>query len=192
MAVLYRHIRLDSNQPFYIGIGQDEKRAYEKGRNEHWNNIVKKHGYKVQIMLDDLTWEEACEKEHEFIKLYGRADLGLGTLVNLTDGGDGSVGLKHTKEAKAKISAAKTGKKFKKQSEETIAKRVATRKANGGYNCSEETIAKISATKTGKKHSAETIAKMSAAKKGRKFTEEHIANRQASRYRNKFNANNSI
>jgi hypothetical protein len=32
MAYLYRHIRLDKNEPFYIGIGSDKqyKRAYNK------------------------------------------------------------------------------------------------------------------------------------------------------------------
>ena len=35
MAVLYRHIRIDKNEPFYIGIGDKENRAYShKGRNK--------------------------------------------------------------------------------------------------------------------------------------------------------------
>ena len=45
MAYLYRHIRQDINQPFYIGIGSndDYRRANSKhGRNKIWNNIVKK------------------------------------------------------------------------------------------------------------------------------------------------------
>ena len=95
MAYVYRHIRLDKNEPFYIGIGSDNegfyKRAYsKKNRNSHWKNIIK-YGYEVEIILDDLTWEKACTKEIEFIKLYGRKDLGKGTLVNMTDGGDGLI-----------------------------------------------------------------------------------------------------
>jgi hypothetical protein len=93
MAYLYRHIRLDKNQPFYIGIGSDKnhERAYShKHRNKHWTNIVALVQYEVEILLDDLTWEEACEKEIEFIALYGRADLNKGSLVNMTDGGDGA------------------------------------------------------------------------------------------------------
>lgn len=27
MAIVYRHIRLDKNEPFYIGIGKDEKKS---------------------------------------------------------------------------------------------------------------------------------------------------------------------
>jgi len=92
MAYLYRHIRLDKNEPFYIGIGSDEKheRAYShKHRNRHWRHIIALTSYEVEILLDGLTWEEACEKEIEFIALYGRADLNKGTLCNMTNGGDG-------------------------------------------------------------------------------------------------------
>jgi hypothetical protein len=94
MPYLYRHIRLDKNQPFYIGIGSDNsyKRANEKSRRSiHWKNIVKKSGYEVEILLDNLTWEEVCEKEKEFIALYGRVNLNKGTLCNMTDGGEGLI-----------------------------------------------------------------------------------------------------
>ena len=45
MAYLYRHIRLDKNEPFYIGIGSDEQygRANSKhNRNKLWNGVIKK------------------------------------------------------------------------------------------------------------------------------------------------------
>lgn len=96
MAYLYRHIRKGIDEVFYIGIGSDNsyKRARDKRkRNYHWNNIVKKYGYIIEIMMDDLTWEQSIEKEKEFIKLYGREDLGEGTLVNMTDGGEGTIGM---------------------------------------------------------------------------------------------------
>lgn len=99
---LYRHIRLDTNQPFYIGIGtigdKDKKygyytRAYIKNnRNKWWKNIVGKTSYKVEILLESNNKTFILEKEKEFIKLYGRKQLGLGELVNLTDGGDGTLG----------------------------------------------------------------------------------------------------
>ena len=97
MAYLYRHIRLDKSEPFYIGIGSDSdyKRANAKrGRNKYWKNIVNLSSYEVEILLDGLTWGDACIKEIEFIALYGRADLGKGPLVNMTDGGEGKFGLK--------------------------------------------------------------------------------------------------
>jgi hypothetical protein len=94
MAYLYRHIRLDKNEVFYIGIGKDcegkYKRAYSKNiRNEHWFNIVSLTDYEIEIILDDLTWEKAGEKEKEFIKLYGRSCVNQGTLTNISEGGIG-------------------------------------------------------------------------------------------------------
>ena len=120
MAYVYRHIRLDKNEPFYIGIGSDKsyRRAFEKNRrNNIWYKIASKTQYDVEILMDDLTWEQACEKEKEFISLYGRKDLGKGTLVNLTDGGEGVVGRKYktSEETKLKISKSHTGKKLSEE-----------------------------------------------------------------------------
>lgn len=130
MAVLYRHTRIDKNEPFYIGIGDNETRAYNKiNRTKHWKSIAKK-GYEVEVLLEDLTWEQACEKEREFIALYGRKDLGTGTLVNLTDGGEGTFGYRHTEEAKLKIrlaslgpNNARYGKKFPEHGEKLKGKK---------------------------------------------------------------------
>jgi hypothetical protein len=98
MAYLYRHIRLDKNEPFYIGIGSNKARCYTKQtRNNHWHNITNKSEYRVDIIFDDLTLDDAKKKEKEFIVLYGKKSNG-GILVNLTDGGDGSWGVKATKE----------------------------------------------------------------------------------------------
>ena len=55
MAYVYRHIRLDKNEPFYIGIGAHLKRAYEKTkRNKFWYNVVAKTEYNVEILFYDL------------------------------------------------------------------------------------------------------------------------------------------
>lgn len=98
---LYRHIRLDKNEPFYIGIGTKEyknpktheleyRRAFRKyNRSKHWTNIIKLTAYKVEILFESNDYNIIKNKEIEFIKLYGRKDLDLGTLVNFTDGGDG-------------------------------------------------------------------------------------------------------
>ena len=112
MTYLYRHIRLDTNQPFYIGIGIDKRALSEKGRNKFWKNIINKTEYRVEIMIDGLTWEDACKKEREFIALYGRRDLGKGPLVNLTDGGEGVLGLQHRDETKLRISENLSGRTY--------------------------------------------------------------------------------
>jgi hypothetical protein len=105
---VYRHIRLDKNEPFYIGIGtgRNYKRAKKKGgqRSDFWNRVANKTEYEVEILMDNLTWLEACEKEKEFIKLYGRINLGTGILVNMTDGGDGQYGRKKSAETIRKMS----------------------------------------------------------------------------------------
>jgi hypothetical protein len=92
MAVVYKHIRKDTNQIFYIGIGKTEKRAYEKdGRNLYWNRIVNFVDYIIEIIHTNISWDEACVLEKYYIKKYGRRDLNTGILCNLTDGGDGNV-----------------------------------------------------------------------------------------------------
>jgi hypothetical protein len=117
MACVYKHIRIDTNETFYIGIGKTKLRAYNKyNRSKYWKSIVNKiDDFLVQILHDDISWEEACEKEKEYIQYYGRANLGKGSLCNLTDGGEGILNLKHTIESKSKISEA-TKKRFKETS----------------------------------------------------------------------------
>jgi hypothetical protein len=167
MSVVYRHIRLDKNEPFYIGIGKTENRAYNKhNRSRHWKSIVANTSYRVEILFDDLSWEKAIEKEIELIELYGRKDLGLGTLVNLTDGGEslpGSknpmFGKKRTDDEKRRISQKLTGNKL---SEETKLK---ISQSGKGIKKSPEIIEKMKQ----RKHSPESIEKM----KKRVFTEEH-------------------
>ena len=102
MAVVYLHKRNDTNEVFYVGIGVDKKRAFEKRkRNAHWYNVVDKVGYTVDILVSDTPWEDACKIEKLLIEKYGRRDLGLGALVNMTDGGDGTINI--SEETRQKI-----------------------------------------------------------------------------------------
>lgn len=129
---VYRHIRLDKHEPFYIGIGNkvNYARAYEKDpskRNIIWNRIVSKSSYEVDIIFDGLTKNEASEKEKEFITLYGRIDLETGCLCNMTDGGDGIWNCIRSEETKEKLRIQKMGSKNpmfgKKQSIDFLIKR---------------------------------------------------------------------
>lgn len=105
MAIVYQHIRKDTNTIFYIGIGSNSSRAYVKDkRNKYWENIVNKHGYDIKITHEDICWEEACVIEKYLIDFYGRKDLGKGELVNMTDGGDGIPNI--SEESRKKISEA--------------------------------------------------------------------------------------
>lgn len=140
MAYLYRHIRLDKNEPFYIGIGSNISRCYtKKTRNKHWHNIVNKTEYEVEIMFDNLSLQEAKEKEKEFITLYGKKSNG-GILVNITDGGDGCWGAKATeeqKELRKKRMIQNNPFKGKKHNDESIEKmklaKLGKKRAKEGY-----------------------------------------------------------
>lgn len=146
---LYRHVRSDKNEPFYIGIGTKRKdrpittelteyhRAYEiRRRSEFWNKIVSKTEYEIEIMLESDDYNFIKQKEIEFIALYGRRDNGTGILVNLTDGGEGMVGNLKSEETRKKLSESQKGEKSlfwgkpawnrgKKMSQESIEKRLA-------------------------------------------------------------------
>ena len=118
---IYRHIRLDKDQVFYVGIGTkrvnckaltcEYYRAFTyDSRSSFWWNIVNKTDFRVDLLFETSDIDLIISKEIEFIKLYGRKDLGSGTLVNLTNGGDGIKGYNHTHETKLKMVLQK--KKF--------------------------------------------------------------------------------
>lgn len=187
MAYVYQHIRDDNNQVFYIGIGTSAEfeRAYRKrGRSSFWNSVTKKYGFHVEILFDGLTWEQACVKEKELIKLYGRRNNNTGLLVNLTDGGEGNYGLVVSDETKQRLREINLGKK---QSDETRAKRrllMLGNKHNLGKKATPETIEKLriacAGNNKGNKLSDEQKAAISVKSKGRnlgvKRTDEQRAN----------------
>jgi hypothetical protein len=157
MAVVYQHIRCDTKEIFYIGIGKTKKRAYSKnGRNLYWKRVVSKVSYEVEILFEDLSWEEACNKEKELILKYGRKNLEKGTLVNMTNGGEGQLGVvpwmkgrTHTEEAKQK-----------------------NREAHLGKSLSEEHKKNIGLAMVGKPQSEEKRKKLRVARANQVFTEE--------------------
>lgn len=170
MAYVYRHIRLDKNEPFYIGISSDSNpnRANSNlNRNKFWHNIVNKTPIRVDILFDNISYEEAKEKEKEFILLYGRKDLGTGSLVNMTSGGEGVLGMVVTEDVRKRISENNKGKK---QSEETKKKISLARK---GFRHTDEVKRRLSEMKKGKKMpnrspmSEEARRKMSESRKGK-------------------------
>lgn len=97
---LYQHIRLDTKEVFYIGIGKkvqhrikglktEFERAFARAkRSNFWKNIANKTDIKVEILLESNDLLYIKQKEIEFIKKHGRRayDPG-GTLVNFDVGG---------------------------------------------------------------------------------------------------------
>jgi len=100
----YHHKRLDTGEIFYVGIGEPKRPYADENRNPHWHHIVDKVGYDILVIKENITWEEACEWEKNEIKRIGRRDLGLGPLVNLTDGGEGTQGVIITEQRKQNVS----------------------------------------------------------------------------------------
>jgi len=138
---------------FYIGKGSSERRAYRmQGRNDYWNKIVAKYGTpEVQILAKWDTEEEAFS--HEILLISCFRELGH-KLANLTNGGDGTSGYKHTEEHRKKNSLTRIGKsglwnKGRKHSEETKRKCGAK---NVGKNLTEEHKQKITKSLLGNKY----------------------------------------
>ena len=168
MAYVYRHIRVDKNTPFYIGIGKDLSRAYSKSnRNSIWKKIVSSTDYIVDILFEDISYDIAKEKEKEFIALYKRYRDG-GTLCNITIGGQGTLGLIHTEESKKKMGEPNKGKTISEEHKKIISD------FHSGKKHSDEWRVEMSKKMTGennpnygKKASEKTRVKMSmSSRKG--------------------------
>lgn len=149
---LYAHYRLDGSV-FYIGKGQGKRAWSTSNRTSNWKQTREQHGLRVEIWCRDLSEHEAFALEREWIRLYGRQDLGTGPLVNLTEGGEGFSGAKHTPETCAAISQGHIGKT---KTPEVRARMSAAQYARGP-------------------RSAETRAKMSESAKRRNGTPERRA-----------------
>lgn len=196
MAIVYIHRRKDIQDPFlnvfYVGISKNYRRPTTKyKRNSMWNRIVKKHGYIIEVTHENICWEEACVIEIYLIAFYGRRDLGLGNLANMTEGGDGVVNYIRSEEQNKAHSlrmcgennpmfgrSAQIGKKGfntgKKHSEETK-KRISESLKKREYKMSEELKIKLSELHKnrtgsnnpnfGRKHSEETKRRISESNK---------------------------
>ena len=92
-------------KPFYVGEGikyrytRHLKETHSKYKNHHKINKIeqlrKKDLAPIIIKLkSDMSKSGAQELEKELINTIGRRDIGAGPLLNMTDGGDGTIGCK--------------------------------------------------------------------------------------------------
>jgi hypothetical protein len=170
---VYIHKNPINKEVFYIGQGSKHRgrneRAYSKNsRSNWWNYYVSKYGLPiVEIVADKISKEEADKLEIELIKIYGRKDINEGTLVNMTDGGDGSG--KRSKEFCEKLSIRMKGENHpmwgKKHNKSWVEN---NSKSQIGKKLSEETKRKMSESRKGQKRTDETKRKMSESLSGEK------------------------
>ena len=83
MAYTYAHRRNDTGAIFYIGKGSGIRHRVTGDRNKHWWHVYNKVGRTSEILMDDLTDDEAFELEELVIET-----IGLENLVNYSKGGD--------------------------------------------------------------------------------------------------------
>lgn len=176
---VYQHKKKDTNEIFYVGKGKKFRYLEESNRSNYWHNIVNKHGFLSEILYDNLDEELALLIEQELIDKYKKVNINL---CNLTNGGEGlsgfkhseevkklisiqSKGRKHSQETKEKISNYWKGKKRKPFSEEHRQKISIQRQKQIMKPVSEETKKAISLKNIGKKRTPEQIKKISEATK---------------------------
>lgn len=99
--------------PFYVGKGSGNRAYSKRGRSSWWFGIVQKDfgtdGFPTTELLEsNLSEEDAFISEEFWISHFGRHSLGEGTLINLTNGGDGATGLVHSASSKQKMSIIMT------------------------------------------------------------------------------------
>jgi group I intron endonuclease len=154
------------NHKKYVG---KTERTFAERYKDHKNHsefpidkALRKYGDSNFIKtLIDIPDELLNVKEQEYIKVHNSM---IPNGYNLTAGGEGKLGFKHSEETKAKIGKSNKGKK-----------KLTLR----GVPRTEEVKKKISESHKGlkpflgKHHTEEAIRKMSKAKKGMIFTEEH-------------------
>lgn len=104
----YYDTRTEPHTPIYIGKGKHQRWTSHLSYTDNQllryklKNILEETGKpaKVVKLHENLTNEESCAKEIEYISLYGRICNDTGTLCNFSTGGEhGSLGVKLTGQA---------------------------------------------------------------------------------------------
>ena len=173
---------------------KEHKRSSENGATPAFHRALRKYGYKAfkwRTLAESSNTDELDLLEAEFIKKYNTT---IPNGYNMTEGGKGDPGYRHTEKHKKWISKVMSGRVLSEKTKNRIRRvRLGTKlseetkrrigdsvrgKKNGFYgkHHTEETKAKNALAHVGKKHSEETKRKMSEAHKGKKFSKEHLMN----------------
>jgi NUMOD3 motif len=179
---VYEHWRPDEGVIFYVGKGQ-KRRAWDwhRGRNA-WHKFIiaklRRNGLKVEVrIVHYFEYEkDALVKERELITAWKATGA---ELVNLTDGGEGPSGLRHSEEWKQAMSVKMTGRIWSDESRAKLSASMMGNKNGVGQTRTPEQI-KSFVDRCGPK-TPEQIKRMSESRKGVPtpwlFTPEAIAKR---------------
>jgi group I intron endonuclease len=170
------------NKKIYIGKTNDVPGRWLKhlsiARNEtpgdysYIHRAINKYGvdsFIIETIDECQTEEESLAKEIEYITLYDSQNRKVG--YNLTMGGDGISGHKHSDESKEKNRQAHLGK------EASLETRLKMSESHKGSKRTESTKQKMREARAKQPPmSNDTKKKISDAKKGKKLSEEHKIN----------------
>ena len=113
---VYEWIRLDTNEPFYVGKGCGNRWKERYRKNPYFMNIINKVPCVVNILHDNLDEQTAFGLEVWYIREY-RDIIGY-KMCNINDGGEGQslcgelngfYGRKHTEDSIEKMKQSHTG-----------------------------------------------------------------------------------
>lgn len=104
---VYEWYNIDDNTVFYVGKGTAQRYKVLSGRNKYFMHYYHKYNCDVRKVIENLTEAEAFQKECELIAFYQKQNQ---CFCNLTNGGEGVSGYKHTDKAKKRISETHKGK----------------------------------------------------------------------------------
>jgi hypothetical protein len=161
--------------PFYVGKGHgkrcefhlDEAKYYTNRKSKKLNKIRKlmSLGLKPIITKVEENVSDSDAIDFECLLIAEMRDIGI-PLTNMTDGGDGVQGYKHTEEHKQMMRELFTGRIFTEEHRQAMSK---PKSEEGRKNMA------LARQTTVYKPSEETKRKTSEALKGRSFTDEHRA-----------------
>lgn len=190
MSYVYMLIDSRNNKPFYVGKGNGDrcnfhvKEAvyYKKRKSLKLNKIrsILNDGHEVVVVKVEDNVSDEMAMDFECLLISEMRSHGF-ELTNMTDGGDGALGYRHSESHKEYISALQKGKviseshklKMRKPKSDEGRANIAKARKETTYRPSEETKLKTSlalkgrvSPMKGRKQTEEAKQKMSLLRKG--------------------------
>ena len=166
------YIHIFPNKKVYIGITtkQNMKERWRNGNGYSHNNLmmkaINKYGWENiehKILYTDLSEKEAKQKEIELIKQYNSANSNYG--YNLSTGGEGATGYKHTPEQIEKAKENRTKHIYTEKEKQKLSDIYKNIWANEKYKKKMKEIHKNRKHKKGYKMSKEGIENIKKTRK---------------------------